>query len=113
LSIAITQVIEDMPIHKQLRKRVDARSEDAVNEDVADSKPNPLQQQQPPPPEETSVISDDCSDRGSRKPAYRIGTKVKKVRDFFPLLVVFINTAQRLRLAACMKVPFNWRATLV
>jgi hypothetical protein len=72
-----------MPIHKQLRKRVDAWSEDAVNEDVEDSKPNAPQQQQPSPPEATSVISDDCSDRGSRKPAYHIGTKVKKVRAFF------------------------------
>jgi hypothetical protein len=72
-----------MPIHKQLRKRVDARSEDVVNKDVADAKSNAPQPQPPPPSEETSVISDDYSDRGSRKPAYQIGTKVKKVRAYF------------------------------
>lgn len=75
-----------MPIHKQLRKRVDARSENVVNKDVADPKPDAPQPQQPPPSEETSVISNDYSDRGSRKPAYQIGTKAKKVRDFFSLV---------------------------
>jgi hypothetical protein len=85
-----TEVIEDMPIHKQLRKRVDARSEDVVNKDVADAKPNALQPQQPPP-EETSVISDDHSDFGSRKPAYQIGTKVKKV-CIFPWMGIFMQT---------------------
>jgi hypothetical protein len=104
LSTAIRQAFEDMPIHKQLRKRVDARSEDVVNKDVDDSKPNAPQQQQPPPPEETSVISDDCSDRGSRKPAYRIGTKVKKVRDFFLYWWLF---SYCMDLAASLKVLFG------
>jgi hypothetical protein len=83
LSTAITGVIEDMPIHKQLRKRVAAWDEDVVSEDVDGVHPNAPQQQQQPPSEETSVVSYDYSDRGSRKPAYQIGTKVKKVRASF------------------------------
>jgi hypothetical protein len=62
-----------MPIHKQLRMRVAAKSEDTA----ADVAVNDLQQQQP---EETSVVSDDCSGPASRKPAYQIDTKVNKVR---------------------------------
>jgi hypothetical protein len=77
-----------MPIHKQLRKRAVASSEDIVSEDVAGVKPNAPQQQQQQPAEATSVISDDSD----RKPAHTIGTKVKKVRaSFFSLVVVFMH----------------------
>jgi hypothetical protein len=82
LSTAITQVIEDMPIHKQLRQRVAARSEDVVSEDETGVQLNaPLQEQelQQQLSEATSVVSNDYSDRGSRKPSYQIGTKVTKV----------------------------------
>lgn len=92
----ITQVIEDMPIHKQLRKRV-------VNEDDAGIKPNAPQQQQPPPTEETSVISDDYSDRGSRKPAHTIGTKVKKVRDSWVVVFMYTRAGEH---GASTKGPF-------
>jgi hypothetical protein len=85
LSTAITQVIKDMPIHKQLRKRAADRSEDAMSEDEDGvQQPNaPLQELQQQPSEATSVVSEDYSDRGNRKPAHQIGTKVKKVRAFF------------------------------